>query len=267
MPPRRRASKSPPRPPRGVLWTPEEEESLRDVIKSLPRFVSQQSKECEFSLTPAEWLEVARTMEGAHAMNNASSVSRREYSKSRGVQAYMQAWDSIQRRQQNKLRAGSEAAAAAASTSAQAAGHVWRSPKLRQYNGSRRAITCGALLLVVVAGLLLQLPQPPSAMLPTRRAFGEYFPSVAARFRLNQQAMPPAASFSSPPPSAAPQEPPMYTPDGHPVARAPPRPPPPEDDHDDDEILCDCTWTSVAGQSCRETDGKEGFPCWPACCS
>ena len=36
---------------------------------------------------------------------------------------------------------------------------------------------------------------------------------------------------------------------------------------DDDEILCDCGWTNYAGQSCAESRGKEGFPCWFACCS
>ena len=46
--------------------------------------------------------------------------------------------------------------------------------------------------------------------------------------------------------------------------RLSPRPPPPEDD---DEILCDCGWTSYAGQSCSESRGKEGFPCWSDCCS
>lgn len=49
-----------------------------------------------------------------------------------------------------------------------------------------------------------------------------------------------------------------------PPSRLSPRPPPPEDD---DEILCDCGWTNYAGQSCAESRGKEGFPCWSACCS
>ena len=36
---------------------------------------------------------------------------------------------------------------------------------------------------------------------------------------------------------------------------------------DDDEILCDCGWTRWPGQSCEETRGKAGFPCWPECCA
>ena len=57
--------------------------------------------------------------------------------------------------------------------------------------------------------------------------------------------------------------------------RAPPplphwRRPPPLPQHvveDDDEILCDCAWTRWPGQSCAETKGKDGFPCWRDCCA
>jgi len=46
----------------------------------------------------------------------------------------------------------------------------------------------------------------------------------------------------------------------------PPRRPPPLIHDDDDEILCDCAWVAVPGQSCRETNGNAGFPCWAHCC-
>ena len=50
------------------------------------------------------------------------------------------------------------------------------------------------------------------------------------------------------------------------MARKPP-PLPQEDDDDDHEILCDCGWTRIPGQSCEETRGKPDFGCWPHCCS
>ena len=40
-----------------------------------------------------------------------------------------------------------------------------------------------------------------------------------------------------------------------------------ETNRDGHELLCDCGWTNYAGQSCAESRGKEGFPCWFACCS
>ena len=49
-------------------------------------------------------------------------------------------------------------------------------------------------------------------------------------------------------------------------------PPPMPDDHDDDdhhhdhEMLCDCAWTRVTGQSCDQTKGK-GLSCWRDCCT
>lgn len=47
-----------------------------------------------------------------------------------------------------------------------------------------------------------------------------------------------------------------------PAAR--PHLPPDDDDH---EILCDCAWTRYPSQSCEETRGASGFPCWDHCCS
>lgn len=39
-------------------------------------------------------------------------------------------------------------------------------------------------------------------------------------------------------------------------------------DDDDDEILCDCAWTNISGQSCTQTKGKQDFQgCWASCCS
>jgi len=49
--------------------------------------------------------------------------------------------------------------------------------------------------------------------------------------------------------------------------RAPPMPPPVPEDDDDHEILCDCAWTRYPGQSCKETRGRDGFPCWQDCCA
>ena len=53
--------------------------------------------------------------------------------------------------------------------------------------------------------------------------------------------------------------------------KPPPRAPPGFDEplinpDDDDEILCDCGWILWPGQSCKETKGKAGFPCWDSCC-
>ena len=254
MPPRRRVTKSPPPPPRGVLWTPEEEDLLRDTIRSLPTFNKSGAQESNFFPTKAEWLAVARTMEAAHAMHNKSSVARREYSQSRGVESYMLTWNTMQRRRRlSKQRAGSQVGSA--STSAQAAGHA--TPELLQNAGACRIAWAAAV--VIVAACSLQLPQPTLQSSGTRRVIGAYFPSVAARFRLNTDVPAPPSS----PSTAKSPAPAMYTPHGQCIA--PPRPPPPEDDLDD-EILCDCAWTSVAGQSCHETDGKGGFPCWSTCC-
>jgi hypothetical protein len=51
------------------------------------------------------------------------------------------------------------------------------------------------------------------------------------------------------------------------AARQPVRPPPFTPPDDDDEILCDCAWTRWPGQSCDETRGRSGFPCWRDCCA
>ena len=67
-------------------------------------------------------------------------------------------------------------------------------------------------------------------------------------------------------PSAAVQHRPVAPPwplPSHPTLRAPPI----HRDDDDDEILCDCAWTKWPGQSCDETLGRPGFPCWRSCCS
>ena len=64
-------------------------------------------------------------------------------------------------------------------------------------------------------------------------------------------APPPALSRRSPRPPRSSPRPPLM-------------PPPPDDD---DEILCDCGWTRYKGQSCQESRGKSGFPCWASCCS
>ena len=71
----------------------------------------------------------------------------------------------------------------------------------------------------------------------------------------HQRDLLPSLRASSPPPLKRPPRSP----------RAPPMPPPmPEDD---DEILCDCGWTRYPGQSCKETRGRDGFPCWQDCCA
>lgn len=71
----------------------------------------------------------------------------------------------------------------------------------------------------------------------------------------------PAFAFMARAPAPLSPRPPLQPPSPN---RLSPRPPPPEDD---DEILCDCGWTNYAGQSCPESRGKEGFPCWSECCS
>ena len=76
----------------------------------------------------------------------------------------------------------------------------------------------------------------------------------------HDRAIPPA-------PPGAPGAPRSYR--GSPLssARAPGAPGAPLRPDDDDEILCDCGWTRVPGQSCKETRQKSGFPCWKDCCA
>ena len=52
--------------------------------------------------------------------------------------------------------------------------------------------------------------------------------------------------------------------------RGPPTAPssaPPEEHDEDHEVLCDCGWARVPGQSCAETRGKPDFGCWSDCCA
>ena len=77
-------------------------------------------------------------------------------------------------------------------------------------------------------------------------------------------ARPELAHRFAPPPRAQTRDSPRLPPSPRmpPPLPAPTLPP----DDDDDEILCDCGWTRVEGQSCVETAGKEGFACWSDCC-
>ena len=68
-------------------------------------------------------------------------------------------------------------------------------------------------------------------------------------------------------PSPAP--PPVLSPHSSPWRGPPTAPPsaPPEEHDEDHEVLCDCGWTRVPGQSCAETRGKPDFGCWSDCCA
>ena len=139
----------------------------------------------------------------------------------------------------SKRPTGAAALAAAAPAAKHPAAKRRQAPKPEQTRACRWPVMlCGLVTLCVC--LLLA----PLALIVMRRT-----PTLM-----------PTAPFVALSPPWSPQPPPG-TPSPN---RLSPRPPPPEDD---DEILCDCGWTNYAGQSCAESRGKEGFPCWFACCS